>query len=152
MPKGLKRFYGRGELHFLTLSCYRRWLIRSNDDNERQAPRPEKASEMKKPHAQNRRMGHPDPYSRHKSGPPATVLNGAAAAERVANQEKQRIERQKSSSREKCQRRGRFEARNRSSQSAERLTEPCLPPNCGHGAPRLTRQGRLAYGSVRRWS
>ena len=24
MPKGLKRFYGRGELHFLTLSCYRR--------------------------------------------------------------------------------------------------------------------------------
>ena|SRR5712692_1751921 len=24
MPKGLKRHYGRGELHFLTFSCYRR--------------------------------------------------------------------------------------------------------------------------------
>jgi putative transposase len=24
MPKGLKRYYGRGELHFLTFSCYRR--------------------------------------------------------------------------------------------------------------------------------
>src|ERR1700739_4748682 len=24
MPKGLKRYYARGELHFLTFSCYRR--------------------------------------------------------------------------------------------------------------------------------
>ena len=24
MPKGLKRYYGRGHLHFLTFSCYRR--------------------------------------------------------------------------------------------------------------------------------
>jgi REP element-mobilizing transposase RayT len=24
MPKGLKRYYGRGDLHFLTSSCYRR--------------------------------------------------------------------------------------------------------------------------------
>jgi putative transposase len=24
MPEGLKRYYGRGELHFLTFSCYRR--------------------------------------------------------------------------------------------------------------------------------
>jgi len=24
MPKGLKRYYGRGDLHFLTFSCYRR--------------------------------------------------------------------------------------------------------------------------------
>ena len=24
MPKGLKRYYGRGELHFVTFSCYRR--------------------------------------------------------------------------------------------------------------------------------
>src|SRR5712692_4558526 len=24
MPKGLKRYYGRSELHFLTFSCYRR--------------------------------------------------------------------------------------------------------------------------------
>jgi putative transposase len=24
MPKGLKRYYGRGELHFLTFSCYQR--------------------------------------------------------------------------------------------------------------------------------
>jgi REP element-mobilizing transposase RayT len=24
MPKGLKRFYGRGDLHFLTFSCYQR--------------------------------------------------------------------------------------------------------------------------------
>src|SRR5271157_4795207 len=24
MPKGLKRFYGRGHLHFVTFSCYRR--------------------------------------------------------------------------------------------------------------------------------
>jgi putative transposase len=24
MPKGLKRHYGRGDLHFLTFSCYRR--------------------------------------------------------------------------------------------------------------------------------
>lgn len=24
MPKGLKRFYGQGDLHFLTFSCYRR--------------------------------------------------------------------------------------------------------------------------------
>jgi len=26
MPKGLKRYYGRGDLHFLTFSCYRRLL------------------------------------------------------------------------------------------------------------------------------
>jgi REP-associated tyrosine transposase len=24
MPKGLKRYHGRGDLHFLTFSCYRR--------------------------------------------------------------------------------------------------------------------------------
>ncbi len=24
MPKGLQRYYGRGQLHFLTFSCYRR--------------------------------------------------------------------------------------------------------------------------------
>ena len=24
MPKGLKRYYGRGHLHFLTFSCHRR--------------------------------------------------------------------------------------------------------------------------------
>jgi putative transposase len=24
MPKGLKRYYGRGDLHFVTFSCYRR--------------------------------------------------------------------------------------------------------------------------------
>ena len=24
MPKGLKRYYGRNDLHFLTFSCYRR--------------------------------------------------------------------------------------------------------------------------------
>ena len=24
MPKGLKRLYGRGHLHFITFSCYRR--------------------------------------------------------------------------------------------------------------------------------
>ncbi len=24
MPKGLERYYGRGHLHFLTFSCYRR--------------------------------------------------------------------------------------------------------------------------------
>jgi hypothetical protein len=24
MPKGLKRYYGRGHLHFITSSCYRR--------------------------------------------------------------------------------------------------------------------------------
>ena len=24
MPKGLKRYYGRGDLHFITFSCYRR--------------------------------------------------------------------------------------------------------------------------------
>jgi putative transposase len=24
MPKGLKRYYGRGDLHFLTFNCYRR--------------------------------------------------------------------------------------------------------------------------------
>ena len=24
MPKGLKRYYGRGDLHFLTFSCYQR--------------------------------------------------------------------------------------------------------------------------------
>ena len=24
MPKGLKRFYGNGDLHFITASCYRR--------------------------------------------------------------------------------------------------------------------------------
>ena len=24
MPKGLKRYYGQGQLHFLTFSCYRR--------------------------------------------------------------------------------------------------------------------------------
>jgi len=24
MPSGLKRYYGRGHLHFLTFSCYRR--------------------------------------------------------------------------------------------------------------------------------
>jgi len=24
MPKGLKRYYGQGHLHFLTFSCYRR--------------------------------------------------------------------------------------------------------------------------------
>jgi len=24
MPKNLKRYYGRGHLHFLTFSCYRR--------------------------------------------------------------------------------------------------------------------------------
>jgi hypothetical protein len=24
MPKGLQRYYGRGDLHFLTFSCYRR--------------------------------------------------------------------------------------------------------------------------------
>jgi putative transposase len=24
MPKNLKRYYGRGELHFVTFSCYRR--------------------------------------------------------------------------------------------------------------------------------
>lgn len=24
MPKNLKRYYGRGDLHFLTFSCYRR--------------------------------------------------------------------------------------------------------------------------------
>jgi putative transposase len=27
MPKGLKRYYGRGHLHFLTFSCYRRLLL-----------------------------------------------------------------------------------------------------------------------------
>jgi putative transposase len=24
MPKGLRRYYGRGHVHFLTFSCYRR--------------------------------------------------------------------------------------------------------------------------------
>ena len=24
MPKGLKRYYGQGQFHFLTFSCYRR--------------------------------------------------------------------------------------------------------------------------------
>jgi putative transposase len=27
MPKGLKRFYGKGHLHFLTFSCYRRLAL-----------------------------------------------------------------------------------------------------------------------------
>jgi hypothetical protein len=26
MPSGLKRYYGRGDLHFITFSCYRRLL------------------------------------------------------------------------------------------------------------------------------
>ena len=27
MPKGLKRYYGKGHLHFLTFSCYRRLAL-----------------------------------------------------------------------------------------------------------------------------
>jgi hypothetical protein len=27
MPKNLKRYYGRGDLHFITLRCYRRILL-----------------------------------------------------------------------------------------------------------------------------
>src|SRR5262245_25076838 len=27
MPKGLKRYYGQGHLHFITCSCYRRWPL-----------------------------------------------------------------------------------------------------------------------------
>ncbi|HKE06232.1 MAG TPA: hypothetical protein VKB48_00315 [Candidatus Acidoferrum sp.] len=27
MPAGLKRFYGRGDLHFLTFSCHRRLAL-----------------------------------------------------------------------------------------------------------------------------
>ena len=27
MPKKLKRYYGRGELHFVTFSCNRRWPL-----------------------------------------------------------------------------------------------------------------------------
>jgi len=27
MPKKLKRYYGRGHLHFLTFSCYRRLAL-----------------------------------------------------------------------------------------------------------------------------
>ena len=30
MPKGLKRYYGRGDLHFLTFSCYRRLPLLGN--------------------------------------------------------------------------------------------------------------------------
>ena len=32
MPKGLKRYYGRGHLHFLTFSCYRRQANFSSPD------------------------------------------------------------------------------------------------------------------------
>jgi putative transposase len=36
MPRNLKRYYGRGDLHFLTFSCYRRLpgLGRANSRNE----------------------------------------------------------------------------------------------------------------------
>ena len=27
MPRGLKRYYGKGDLHFVTFSCYRRWPL-----------------------------------------------------------------------------------------------------------------------------
>jgi REP element-mobilizing transposase RayT len=27
MPAGLKRYYGKGDLHFITFSCYRRWPL-----------------------------------------------------------------------------------------------------------------------------
>src|ERR1700719_3901478 len=27
MPRNLKRYYGRGDLHFVTFSCYRRWPL-----------------------------------------------------------------------------------------------------------------------------
>jgi putative transposase len=32
VPKGLKRYYGRGELHFLTFSCYRRLRLLGTAD------------------------------------------------------------------------------------------------------------------------
>jgi len=35
MPKGLKRHYGQGHLHFLTFSCYRRlpcWGVREQEN------------------------------------------------------------------------------------------------------------------------
>ncbi len=51
---------------------------------------------------------------------------GAATAERVTNQEKQRIERSEVTPWGKCQRRGGLEARNRPSKSAELPDEPSL--------------------------
>jgi hypothetical protein len=29
MPRNLKRYYGRGDLHFVTFSCYRRGLVKN---------------------------------------------------------------------------------------------------------------------------
>ena len=34
MPKGLKRYYGRGHLHFLTFSCYRRLPLLLDEQGE----------------------------------------------------------------------------------------------------------------------
>ena len=31
MPKGLKRYYGNGDLHFLTFSCHRRLPLLGTD-------------------------------------------------------------------------------------------------------------------------
>ncbi len=66
----------------------------------------------------------------------------ATAAERVANQDRQRTERSEVIPRgEKCRWRGRLGAGNRPRQSAELLNEPRLPPNYGQGELSLTREG-----------
>jgi hypothetical protein len=31
MPAGLERYYGKGDLHFITFSCYRRLPLLKND-------------------------------------------------------------------------------------------------------------------------
>jgi len=70
--------------------------------------------------------------------------------QKLANQERQRIERSEAISDGGVSARRLFEARHRQSHSAEQLNEARLPRNCGQGDGRLTRGGWLEYGFAER--
>ncbi|SRR5712691_3862467 len=68
------------------------------------------------------------------------IDRGAAAAGRVANQGRQRIERSEVVQGDKCQRPGRLEARNRPNKSARLLNEPRCDPRAAMSM-NLTQEG-----------
>src|SRR5437899_1576085 len=86
--------------------------------------------------AAGRRASHAAAFWQH-------VAKGsrASAAERVTNQERQRIEPSKSSRENKCRQQGRSKATNRLGKSAELPNELRLPSNHGQGELSLTREG-----------
>jgi hypothetical protein len=70
MQKGLNRYCGRGHLHFLTLNCEGEARLVTIDSADGQNP----GDNRPKPHAQTRRVGHPNSSPHLASGPPAPTL------------------------------------------------------------------------------